>query len=652
MQGIAFARRCAAAVAMAAACWPAWAQIDLTPYVQRDRYETIKISPDGRHYAATVPLEDRTVLVVVERASQRVVSGGMGVADSAVWNFWWADDERIIVSMAQSFGSKDPLYATGELHALEVGGKRARRLVGRAPTPGIVQQIGPGEPQEVATVIDPLPDEPGAVLVATWLPGATPRTNVERMNIQSGRRAAVAFAPVRRADFTLDPSGGVRFADGLDDGNYRELYYREAEDAPWRMVNDSQASGFIARPLGMAADGVTAYVRVTREDGPDAIESWDMRTLARVELLRDPVVDPDAILYDVDGRTPVGARYVDEGVTLRFFDEASSMARRYRMLEKALPGKGVEITSTTRDGQLALVRTWNDREAGEYLLFDTQARTANGVFARMAWMSPDAMAGTRRISLKARDGQGLYGYLTPPRDAGDAPPPMVVMPHGGPFGIHDAWDFDLDTQLLAAAGYAVLRLNYRGSGNYGYRYAQLGAREWGGAMQDDLTDATRWAIDEGVADPARICIVGASYGGYAALMGVAKEPDLYRCAAGYVGVYDLPAFHADRARSATWLRNWANDWMGERASLAARSPVNLAGQIKVPVFLAAGGADHIAPISHSRRMQRALEAAGVPVQTLYIDSEGHGFRKEEHRRRYYAQLLGFLSEHLGGAKAH
>src|SRR5690606_26995583 len=346
---------------------------------------------------------------------------------------------------------------------------------------------------------------------------------------------------------------------------------------------------------------------------------------------------------------PVGARYMDDGIRLRFFDEDSAMAQRYRMLERAFPGSGLQITSTTADGQLALVRVWSDRDAGQYLLFDTRAKTADGVFARLAWFAPEKMAAARKVELEARDGLALHGYLTRPQGAAEAPLPMVVLPHGGPFGIHDSWDFDLDTQLLAAAGYAVLRLNYRGSGNSGPSYRAQGAQEWGGTMPDVITEATTWAIDQGIADPARVCIVGASYGGYAALMGVAKEPDLYRCAAGYVGVYDLPALHADRARSAAWMRHWANDWMGARASLAERSPVNLADRIKVPVFLAAGGADHIAPIAHSRRMQRALEAAGVPVQTLYIDSEGHGFRKEEHRRRYYAQLLGFLAQHLGGA---
>ena len=649
--GTAYAAWLVAAAALAGAWAPVHAQLDLAPYVRPDRYESIKISPDGRHLAVTAPLEDRTVLVVLDRASREVVGGGMGAADSAVADYWWVDDERIVISMAQSFGSEDPLYVTGELHVVELGGKRARRLVGRAPVVGIVDQYGPGEPQERATLIDPLPEEPGTVLVATWLPGTTPKTHIERMNVSTGRRTVVASAPVRRADFTLDPAGSVRFADGLDERNYRELYYRASADDPWRLVNDSEDSGFIAEALGMAADGVTAYVRVSRSGGPDAIEAWDMRSLARTQLLVDPVVDPDVVLYDVDGRTPVGARYMDDGVRLRFFDEASETARRYRMLERALPGAGVEITSTTADGRLALGRTWSDRDPGQYLLFDTGARTAGGVFARQAWLVPEKLAPARRIRIEARDGLALHGYLARPPDAADGPVPLVVMPHGGPFGIHDAWDFDLDTQLLAAAGYAVLRLNYRGSGNYGRDFMQLGAQEWGGTMQDDLTDATRWAIAQGIADPARICIVGASYGGYAALMGVAKEPGLYRCAAGYVGVYDLPAMHAERAHAAAWLRHWANDWMGERASLAARSPVNLADRIKAPVFLAAGGADRIAPISHTRKMQRALEKAGVPVQALYIDSEGHGFRKEEHRRRYYAQLLAFLAEHLGGAAA-
>src|SRR5690606_32095388 len=346
----------AALAALVLAAGPARAQVDLDAWVERDRFETVKISPDGRHFAATVPMDDKTVLVVLDRASRKIVSGGAGVADSAVLDFWWAGDEQVVIAMGQSFGSKDPLYATGEVHVLELDGRQVRRLVGRAPDAGIVQHVV-SAPREYATVIDPRIDEPDVILIATELPGPEPRAQLERLNLRSGRRATVTSAPVRRADFIPDPSGVARFADGLDTENYGLLYYRDGADAPWRMVNNSKDSGFIAHALGMAADGVTAYVQVTTRDGPDAIEAWDMRSLARTVLLRDPVADPDDVIYDADGRTPVGARYTDDGVRLRFFDEASPMARRYRMLERAFPGAGLAITSMTADGRLALVHT-------------------------------------------------------------------------------------------------------------------------------------------------------------------------------------------------------------------------------------------------------------------------------------------------------
>lgn len=223
--------------------------------------------------------------------------------------------------------------------------------------------------------------------------------------------------------------------------------------------------------------------------------------------------------------------------------------------------------------------------------------------------------------------------------------------HGGPLGVFDGWYFDTEAQMLAAAGYAVLRLNYRGSGNYGRDHLHAGERGWGRAMQDDLTDATRWLIAQEIADRGRVCIYGGSYGGYAALMGLAKEPELYACGVGYVGVYDLGKMHRDDARSSSSARAWVSGWLGDRDTLEAVSPVRLAGSITAPVFLAAGGADTRAPVEHTRNMENALRRAGVDVQALYFDTEGHGFYTERHRREYYTRLLDFLATHLGGKHA-
>jgi dipeptidyl aminopeptidase/acylaminoacyl peptidase len=205
--------------------------------------------------------------------------------------------------------------------------------------------------------------------------------------------------------------------------------------------------------------------------------------------------------------------------------------------------------------------------------------------------------------------------------------------------------------MLAGAGYAVLQINYRGSSGYGAEFLHAGAREWGLKMQDDLTDATRWAIKQDIADGGRICIYGASYGGYAALMGVAKEPGLYKCAVGYVGVYDLPAMQREDASQSKRLGNWSKDWVGKGPELEAVSPNRLADRIQAPVFLSAGEEDEIAPIEHSRMMEKALIKAGVSVETLYYKNEGHGFYLEDHKREYYSRLLSFLARHLGGGVA-
>jgi dipeptidyl aminopeptidase/acylaminoacyl peptidase len=524
-------------------------------------------------------------------------------------------------------------------------------LFGDASAQGQSTRIGESEYRQMAALIDTLPDDPDNVLIRTWSAEETPRTRVFRMNVQTGGLKTVAEAPLRRSVFTVDGKGVVRFANGADDRNVSKLYYRDSDVDDWSLVNDEAVSGRLMTSLGFSADGSIAYLEVTQPDGPNTIEAWDPRTRERKLVLRDPDVDPLNVLYDSDGRTPIGARYMSGGMQLRFFDENAPIARVYRALEKAARGSAVSISSFTSDNRHAMVRVWSDRDPGAYFLADFANPGLSPVFTRMAWLKRAQIAPTRAVELAARDGVALHGYLTTPTGAGSALQPTVVMPHGGPFGLFDRWDFDGETQLLAAAGYAVLRINFRGSGNYGQAFERSGAREWGGIMQDDVTDATRWLIEQKIADPEKICIYGASYGAYAALMGAAREPALYACAAGYVGVYDLPQMQRDAKRYAAWLGNWNSDWIGDRKTLAARSPVNLADRIKIPVLLAAGGQDAIAPIAHSRDMEKALRKHGVAVETLYYDSEGHGFVTRPHREAYYRQLLAFLARHLDGVAA-
>ncbi|MGV8941436.1 MAG: alpha/beta hydrolase family protein [Lysobacter sp.] len=630
--------------------------VDVAPYIRADMFESIKISPKGDYYAATVPLDNgrRTGLVIM-RDTDKAVTGTFSLGrNTHVADFHWVNDERVLISMSEKLGALETPQLTGELYAINADGGKPQFLVGqRMMGEGAGTRLQPRKVEHVAAfLVDPLLGDHKRVIVSIMPFGADPYTRAELMDVYSGRRVQVASAPVRNAGFITDNQGAVRFAFGSGTENRQRLYYREGKGAEWQLINDESVTDLTRQPIGFSADDKTAYLSSTRADGPDEILAFDVATAQTRRVLRDDNVDPAIFLYGVNGQVPVGVLLHDGKPRTAFFDEQSEDARLYRSLEAAFEGEAVRITSQSADGKIALVKTWSDRSPGDYFLFNRETKKADHLLSQREWFDPRQMAERRPIQLKARDGLDLYGYLTLPNGLPEKNLPMVVLPHGGPFGIQDTWEFDGQAQMLAEAGYAVLQLNFRGSGGYGHAFTSAGGRQWGKAMQDDVSDATRWAIQQGIADAGRVCIYGGSYGAYAALMGVAKEPDLYRCAVGYVGVYDLPTMHTQgdiqrRGSGETYLR----EWIGERRELAAVSPTNMADRIKVPVFLAAGGEDERAPIVHSKMMERALRNAGAPVETLYFNNEGHGFYLEANRREYYTRLLGFLARHLGGAEA-
>jgi len=633
----------------------AQAQVDLDGYLKDDQYELLKLSPGGEYFAATVPLEDRTALVIAQRSDAKITNHFVMTRDAHVSDFYWVSDDRVVLSVAQKYGVLDEPTGTGELFSIDATGGRFRMLGGyRAADLETAAPIAKNQSTNVYLELnDTLPqDDRYAIVSVTSFGRELKYSTAERMDVVSGRRNTITRSPVKRATFTTDNKGQVRFARGAGDDNVNKLYYRADDASEWRLINDEESSHRVEMALGFSADDSVAYLQVENASGPDSIMSWNPATDERRLLLRDPVADPQRILYRIGSNVPVGAMYITDRAHTQFFDPNSPEARQYRMLERSMPDEGVLITSGTRDGRLLLVLAWSGSNPGQYFLFDTQSRKAQSVFVRRKWINSDHAAKVQAVSLKARDGLALHGFITRPEGSEGKRLPLVVMPHGGPFGEFDSWGFDTEPQMLAAAGYAVLQVNFRGSSNYGRAFAQAGAQEWGQAMQDDVTDATRWAIDQGYADAGRICIYGASYGGYAALMGVAREPALYKCAAGYVGVYDLPMmFERGDIQETRYGETYLSEWLGDPAQLAPFSPVNLASRIKVPVFLAAGGKDERAPIRHTKKMAEALQRAGVPVETLYYDTEGHGFYTLEHRREYYAKLLAFLSRSLGGQQA-
>lgn len=631
------------------------ASVDLDPYLRKDLFSDITISPTGEYFAATVPLEDRTGLVVLRRSDMKITARVSMGKDSHILSVAWVSDKRMLMSLAETFGAEDKPTATGELFGMDADGEGKKLLVGwRANSDTVGTRLNRNNEQSVvATLIDALPGDDNNVLISVSPYHDDPVTRVERMDVRSGRRLPVTRVTARRAEFITDNAQRVRFAVGLDSGNASLLFHRADDSAEWVLVNDENKTRRVEVPIGFAPDNRIAYLASEQSRGPDQLVAYDTVSGERKPVLRHDVVDPSGYLWNLGaGVIPVGARYDTGPVpTTQYIDPDSADARVHRMLEMAFPGQSTVVTSTTRDGKLALVWAGGATNPGDYYLFDVANRKAEHLLSRAEWFAPEAMGEVRAVQLKSRDGRTLHGVLTLPPGSAGRGLPMVVNPHGGPIGIRDDFSFNSEAQMLAEAGYAVLQVNFRGSGGYGREFLQAGAREWGGKMQDDLTDATKWAVAEGIAASDRICIYGASYGGYASLMGAVREPALYRCAVGYIGVYDLDKVVRDSASGSRLGRVFSTDWIGNKGELAASSPNRLADRIKIPVFLAAGGEDTVAPVEHTRMMESALRKAGVPVESLYFKNESHGFYKEEHRREYYTKLLDFLARHLGGARA-
>jgi dipeptidyl aminopeptidase/acylaminoacyl peptidase len=643
------------AIFMCAVSSSAWssAPVDVAAYVKRDDFNSIKLSPNGDYYAASVPMEDKSVLVIIRRVDNKATATFNLGKNKYVYDFAWVNPQLVLLTMAEKIGALETPLPTGNLYSIGADGTGIDTLVGQdveAMSTGTHIQV---KKQEfvAAQLVDDLPADDDNVLISTTPFNSDAYSQIEKMDVHSGKRKTVVRAPVRNARFLTDHQGVVRFAHGVDMGNIGKLFYRAGNDAQWQEINDELANSHDEWPIGFSADDRIAYLQVEQPQGPDAIVAMDVASGNRTQVFRDDDSDPRFAIYDngmdVVTGTPVGVGLMDGKPRTAFFDPATPDARLYRSLEAAFPGNAVYVTSKSTDGKLVLVEVDSDRNPGDFYVFDTVAKKADLLASRREWFDPEAMAQVRPITFAARDGMTLHGYVTLPLAAAGKHLPMVVFPHGGPIGVADTWSFNSEAQMLAAAGYAVLQVDFRGSGQHGRAYQQAGAREWGGKMQDDVTDATRWAITQGIADPQRICIFGGSYGAYAALMGVVREPALYQCAVGYVGVYDLPR-KLSNAETPTDSGKASNrQWVGEAAQLVDRSPVNLAAQIKVPVFLAAGGQDKIAPIEHSERMEKALRAAGVPVETLYYRTEGHGFYVDEHRQAFYTQLLAFLGRNIG-----
>jgi dipeptidyl aminopeptidase/acylaminoacyl peptidase len=615
--------------------------IPFADFARHAQFRDIKISPDGETLAASAVVDGKAVLSLVRLADMKGVN--VRPRDRAeIADFWWVSPQRVFYSIAERMSALEQPVLTGELFGVDADGTKRLELGYRASKErAFVDAVRP------AVAID------GKMLVSksNWngsADGAFPTAGL--LDVYNGSFSPLAVAPIKNARFLADHAGVVRFAFSTGTDQHRRLYYRSGNGASWELVADAAHDEPVA-PIGFARDDASVYVECAGKSGTAGLCRWNTKTRAS-DALWSGASDLVSLVPTFDRKDYVAIRSMPDRAATTLLDRNAPESVLLASLLRQFPGEDVDITSSTSDGAKVVFLVSSDRNPGEFYRYDRATKKASLLFAREPWIDAKAMAAMEPIAFPARDGLPLHGYLTKPLGAeNEKSLPLVVFVHGGPYGVRDDWAFDPTVQMLASRGYAVLQVNFRGSGGYGAAFQRAGYREWGGKMQDDVTDATRWAIAQGIADPKRIGIFGGSYGGYAALDGATREPDLYRCAIGYAGVYDLRLMYTrgDIPQS-TFGENYLKTVLGEDESvLWDRSPLAHVDRLKAKVMLVVGGEDVRVPPIQGEHLHDALDRAHVAHEWIYQRTEGHGFYDEGNRAELFAKLSAFLDSNIGSA---
>ncbi len=621
-------------------------QIPIESFLKRDSFGTMSLSPTGEYIAATIPQQDKTSLVILRRSDLTQTGHVTLPKNNHVADFYWVNPTRILFTVGQKQGELNQPRGTGEIFGVNADGKGQGVLIGFGAQSSFASQIKKSSNYVVANILDTLRDDDENVIVSTFQYGSE-FTEAYKMNVNDGRRVLIAKAPVKRATLLTDRQSVARFATGAGNDNLSKTYFRNDAKSDWVLINDEAVTELAVTPLGFNADNTIAYLEKEEKQGPNGIYSFDLKTQKQTLLVKDNDVDPGRLLFSPVERALYGVTFMDGYPRTEYLDPNNDYAKIQKRLAASFKDYSVASLGYTKDGMLGLFVVYGDKLAGDFYLYNKQTEKVDYLAGRSSWLKSESLSPMEPYKITARDGTQLIGYLTVPKNSNGQNLPLIIHPHGGPFGPFDSWGYDPEVQLLANRGYAVLQVNFRGSGNYGRSFTRMGYKQWGKAMQDDLTDATKWAIKEGIADPNRICIYGASYGGYASLMGAAKEPSLYKCAIGNVGVYDMQMMYGrGDIQGSDSGENFLNESLGHN-DLASISPNRLAASIKAPVLLMAGREDERAPPVHTEAMYRALQSLGKPVEMKIYQGEGHGNYLIENQIDFANRLLNFLDKHIG-----
>ena len=610
----------ALAVPLALAAAPNPAPIPLETISALPEFRNPQLSPDGRFIAATVIRDDLPQVIVFRLTDERmpglVAHAELNFDDLSIATYGWANSERLIIRARDVDRNDFDSLNVFRMASIRRDGSQLKRFRQKRNAWGYLRSN--------SQVINWLPDDPNHILAALDDEPRKPnRPQIHKVNVVTGKRVLVERNRRGVANWVADSSGNVRVGSRFDVNLYRArvtVFYRGTKEDDWEELQN------------------TGYFNSQRlspyrfdEDDPDILL---MST--RASRSESGINELNGLLqYDLRERRIIGP-YSNPTIT-----------QLTRTAREAFPERQVQIVSQSRTQRLAIARVFSDQHAPEYYLLNPALEQPAFLAAEYPELRGRELAPSQTMVYRARDGLAIPAFLTLPAAAAATPPPLVVLPHGGPWN-HDTWGFNNYVQFLASRGYAVFQPQFRGSTSYGLEHEEAGYGQWGLAIQDDITDGVLWLIRQNIVDPERICILGSSFGGYAAAMGASKTPRLYACAVSINGVLDLELLSDNVLRFNSVNRQMFN----KRSDIRFTSPLLLADKVEVPVLVIGSAQDTVVPVTHSRRYVRALKRQGAEVHYLELENGQHWRDNNRNERTKLAALERFLAEHLTTSRPH
>ena len=604
-------------------------QIPLENFFKNPEKIDYQVSPDGTYFSFMAPYENRLNLFVQKIGSDTTIRI-TSEKERDITASMWAGNNRIL--FIKDTGG-DENY---QLYGVNIDGSDLKSYT--------------NFPNVRTTIIDPLRKIDSLVIIG--MNKRNPQVfDPYRLNLNTGELTLLAENPGNIQGWMTDHDGKLRVANAIVDGVNNQILYRETEDQPFQPVLTTNFKETVSFAV-FTPDNKMVYALTNIGRDKTALVLMDPKTCEEKEVLymNDKYDISDLNYSEKKNRLTVVACEGHKDMIRHYFDKEEEEIRK--KLEAQLPGYNVGVTSMGKDENIRMIYAGNDRTYGTYYLYNVKENKLTKVADIAPWIKEEEMCAMNPITYTSRDGLTIEGYLTLPKgytmeNAKNLP--VVVNPHGGPW-IRDSWGYNPEVQFLASRGYAVLQMNFRASTGYGRKFTELGYKQWGQTMQNDITDGVKWLIKEGIADPKRVAIYGASYGGYATLAGVTFTPDLYACAVDYVGVSNLLSFMNTIPPYWKPLLDMMHEMIGDpetdKEMMEKYSPVFHVDQIKAPLFIAQGANDPRVNKAESDQMVEALKKRGVEVEYMVKENEGHGFSNEENKFDFYRAMEKFLDKYL------